>query len=261
MHPEELLTLRQSIYVLDRFASASHLEAAASSIPASLYQYWDRCPSEQVQALLDRNRELCQSNGIAWHLLTDDSAREFLHQCCPENVYAAYDMAPHPAMKSDVLRVALLAARGGFYLDADMVLREHFVGLFALPGDLAVFRWKNGRRNICSWLLGATPGSPPITFLRDAMAHSVSSACTCDPDAALLNSLAVAGPGVMTRGVATFINDREGMGQLEHTGITVRSVEYAYTCVQNGPGFLGSPLDYKQTDRHWLVAAQGGLTQ
>lgn len=257
LNPEKLLSIVQSFPILDKFETEPGINPAATKMPRSLYQYWDSSPPKQVRALLDRNRELCELNGICYYLFTDALARDFLRHYCSGKLLEAYDISPHPAMKSDVFRVAILAAYGGFYLDADMVLQDGFAGLFATPGDLAVFRWNShDRKNICSWLIGSTPGSPPITFLRDAMAHSVFSACSSDPGAALRQSLSIAGPGVMTKGVASFIKYMDHAGGSAHASITMRSVEYAYTCLQNGPKFLGSRLTYKQTVLHWLVASK-----
>ncbi len=257
MNPKKLLMVDESLPVLDEFDAGESPDLTPGRIPRSLYQYWDHSPPEQVRVLLDRNRQLCKLNGISYYLFTDELARDFLRFYCPPEVLYAYDVAPHPAMKSDVFRVAILAAYGGYYLDADMVFLDAFGELFSLPGELAVFRWRShGRRNICSWLLGSTPGSPPITFLRDAMANSVSSECLRDPEAALRNSLAVAGPGVMTKGVASFIKYREQAGEPERASITIRSVEYAYQCLQNGPEYLKRRLSYKSTDLHWSVASR-----
>ena len=263
MNPKKLLRMKDALPILDSFESEPSSDLSVSKIPRILYQYWDSSPPEQVLVLLDRNRQLCELNGISYRLFTDVLARDFLRDNCSRNILEAYEIAPHPAMKSDVFRVAILAAYGGFYLDADMVLRDSFVELYAIPGDLAVFRWEShNRRNICSWLVGSAPASLPITFLRDAMAHSISWACLRDPNAALIHSLAVAGPGVMTKGVASFLKYGRQEGYSKRANITIRSVEYAYQhYLQNGPNYLKSRLAYKETGLHWLVASKNEATQ
>jgi mannosyltransferase OCH1-like enzyme len=252
----KLLSLDESIAILDRFiATRSEIDAAKTMIPPMVIQYWDQNPPGEVRELLERNTKLCRSKHVAYCLFDDLSAKEFIADNFSSDVSYAYDLSPHPAMKSDLFRLCFLLLKGGFYLDADMAFRECFYNIFSIKGEVSIFKWaSHGRNNVCNWLVGAAPQSEVIRFVLDATVQSITKACELDRKQALKNILGVSGPGLLTRAVATYIARNEGdAGALP---IAVNTVEYAYLQVQNGPEFLKRRLEYKNTELHWLVAAK-----
>jgi len=72
-------------------------------------------------------------------------------------------MANHPAMRSDIFRLAYLAVRGGVYVDADDLCR-HDIGPILAPGfDLIPMREKLA--SIGDNFTAAAPGHPCIDFI------------------------------------------------------------------------------------------------
>ena len=252
----QLLSLKKSIDVLERFKVSRIPELEISPrIPKVIFQYWDRNPPNQIISLLERNRFLCQANNIKYVLFNDEDARNCLKEHFAEDVYRAYDLSPHPAMKCDLFRLCYLYQYGGFYLDADMVLTEKFCELFSIKGELAAFKWNNGKiKNICNWLIGSEANSPIIKFALDGTTHSILKACN-HTDNVLKNILSISGPGIFTRTISTYIFQKEKQHkEFYELAISIESVDYAYTLVQNGPKFLKKPLKYKKTKLHWLTA-------
>lgn len=256
--PARLLSLKDSVAVLDRFMTSNIAKAQMQpQIPQVIFQYWDHDPPDQIISLLDRNRFLCQKNNVEYIFFNDISARHCIKDHFSEDIYRAYDIAPHPAMKCDLFRLCYLYQYGGFYLDADMVLTEKFYELFSIKGELAVFKWDiENRTNICNWLIGSEANSQIIKFTLDATTRSILAACLADTDKALKNILSVSGPGIFTRAVSTFIAQKENQ-QAEFNALpySLESVTFAFSLVQNGPKFLKKPLKYKKTKLHWLIAA------
>lgn len=253
--PTQLPPLAEAIEQVQlRLAAITAPPEGVAPIPRILMQYWDREPPSQVAALIERNRALSAGNGVQHRLFDDDSARAYLREWSPPQCLAAYDMAPHAAMKSDLFRLCFLFREGGYYLDSDMVLREGFAELFDTGGPATVFVWNShDRRNVCNWLIGATPGAALIKLAMHAACDSIRDACVRNRQDALRNILGVSGPGLLTRAVAY---ELARTPHAASSALTMRSVEFAYTKVQNGPEFLRQKLEYKSTERHWEVAAR-----
>src|SRR5690606_22748512 len=123
-----------------------------SGYPRRLVQFWDSSVPADVERLLVHNSKLCGQNGYSYVLYTEDSARVFLKSngFLPE-VLTAFDAAPHPVIKADIFRLAEISVNGGFYLDADMIIRESFFD-FVPEGACTFFKWSlDNRKNICNW--------------------------------------------------------------------------------------------------------------
>lgn len=257
-----MLTLAESGALLLKHRLGSTPSMAPPVVPRRVMQFWDRLPPPQIVQLLQRNRQLCE-RVQAEHVLFDEAeAREFLHAHGEVEALAAYDLAVHPAMKCDVFRLCYLFHSGGYYVDADIVLRPNLAELFAMPGELVVFQWDSrGIDNLCNWLIGATPQQPVLRHAVDATVRSVTRACKADPESALRNILSVSGPGIFTQGIATALA-KAGAGSAAApsavvANVRVEPVSRAHQLIQLGPSYLKQPLDYKnKTDtRHWQAAA------
>lgn len=256
MPTDPLPTLPVAIRAIDRWvASCGPVDPGRVEIPRRVFQFWDRQPPAQIQTLLERNRALCQEHGIEHLLFDEHSARDYLAAQDLPAVIEAYDLAAHPAMKCDVFRLAFLTQSGGVYVDADIVFRPRFMTMFELSGRAAVFKWDTeGRTNVCNWLVGAVPGHPAMRLALGATVLSVTNACRDDPASALKNILGVSGPGIFTRALGGWLI---GPGaQAAAADLNVQTVTTAHTIIQNGPGYLKEPLEYKSDSRHWLAASR-----
>lgn len=253
-----MLTLEEgsALLLTHRMQSAAGPTGTAR-VPRRVMQYWDREPPEQIQRLIGRTRELCQRAGAEHVLFDHPQARAYMQAHGGEEGIAAYDIAEHPAMKCDVFRLCYLQHSGGYYVDADIVLRPNLAELFAIPGDLVVFQWDSQNiSNLCNWLIGAAAGDPSMAAAHMATARNVLRACRKDPEAALKNILGVSGPGIFTRAVATDLQRRLATPGERAEAVNVQTVSRAHQLIQLGPAFLKSPLAYKSDERHWRTAGQ-----
>ncbi|WP_198007895.1 glycosyltransferase family 32 protein [Methylovulum miyakonense] len=254
-----LLSVKDSIVAVERFQEVSSSSINDTSIPLRIFQYWDNDnPPDQVQTLIDRNRFLCKSANIDYVLLNDFEARRCLKKYFSEDVYKAYDLSPHPAMKCDLFRLCYLYQYGGFYLDADMVLTEKFSELFSIKGDLAVFKWDiHNIVGICNWLIGSIPFCPIIGFAIQKVSESIIQACENNIGNVLQHTLAISGPALFTRVIGSYIANKEPIpNEFSALPVSIEAISYGLSLVQNGPNFLKKPLDYRKTNLHWSVAAK-----
>lgn len=225
---------------------------SAPPAPAVLHQFWDRDPPRQVAWLLRHNAKLCRKWGMAHELWDQRRAEAFLAESAPEHL-PLFRAAPHPAMASDLLRLIILERYGGIWLDADMGL--HATGgarLAHLLHEALLFKWTHpDRSNLPNWCFGFRAGHPMLQALITQTASAMDQALATNPQEALRNILDVSGPGRFTRIVAGWI-DAHGCPP----GLLMLDVAEAYRMVQNGPDLLKAPLDYKKTNRHWLIASR-----
>lgn len=219
--------------------------------PRILHQFWDRDPPRQIDKLMAHCGKVCAGAGIEHRVWTADAAAALIADGFPDVVQRAFDTAPHPAMQSDVLRLAILHRYGGVYLDADMTLRKRTgPDLWTSFTGGLVFKWSLPERQNCpNWLLGFRPGHDLawncLNYTATRMAHAVAQ----DPGRALRNALGY-GPGALTEAIGGWIEENGA------EGVTVLDAAEAYRMVQNGPELLKAPLDYKKTALHWLVAGR-----
>lgn len=255
-----LLTVKDSISMVEYFQGSAHLEPKHIEIPRILFQYWDKNKRpDQIQTLLDRNKKLCEYHNVKYVFMNDDQAKDCIKKHFPEFVYKAYEISPHPAMKCDLFRLCHLYLYGGFYLDADMVLTEKFEELFAIKGQLAVFKWDiQNIVGICNWLIGSAPDLPIIEFAINVVANNIITECEKDIENALKNTLSVSGPALFSRIIGSFIAVQP-TDELIKASYKIESVSYGLALVQNGPSFLKKSLEYKSTNLHWSIAAKNGI--
>lgn len=219
--------------------------------PRILHQFWDREPPSQIQTLLSHNASICAAAGIEHRVWSLTSADALMADGFPDEVMQAYETAPHPAMQSDIFRLAVLHRYGGVYLDADMALRQGTgADLWLSFTDALLFKWNLPKRhNSPNWCLGFMPRHDLAWTCLTHMSSRMAAAIVADPQKALQNALAY-GPGAFTEAVGGWISARGS------EAITVFDVSEAYRMVQNGPGVLKTSLDYKKTALHWLRAGR-----
>lgn len=231
--------------------------------PVTVHQYWDRDPPAEVRALLRHNARVARVHGARYRLWTARRAEIFLAARFPD-LLPLFRRAPHPAMACDLLRLCLLHAYGGIYLDADMSLRARWAGrgheVLDWLEDGLVFRWnRKDRSNLLNWCFGFRAGDPLCAELIAATAASMTAALDRDARAALRNTLTVSGPALFTRVVGTWIAARGCP-----PGLVILDARVAYARIQYGHdspvplALRREPLAYKKTARHWLVAGREG---
>lgn len=238
-----------------RLSDTGSTATVSQQIPRVVFQYWDQKPPNEIITLIDRNRFLCATNNIEHRLFDDTSARNLIKSYFSDDVYRAYDLSPHPAMKCDLFRLCYLYQYGGFYLDADMVFTENMTQLFALDTGLVVFKWDTKNKiTILNGVIGSEPGSEIIRFIIQSATISMLNAYKQNPHKAVKNTLGICGPVLFTRAIGTFIAQNENQAELF---ITVERVQNMFKhWVNNGPAFLKKPLEYKNTELHWAFAAK-----
>lgn len=257
--PAKLLLLPEAITAIDNFKAQNHpqVQRCDYKTPTLVFQYWDKEPPKQISTLLNRNRMLCEQNGIKHIIIDDIMARDFIKAYFAEDVYKAYDISPHPAMKCDLFRLCYLYQQGGFYLDADMGFTDNFGELFALRGELIIFKWDSQNRiTVLNGAIGAIAGSSVIEYVLNAATASILSACKVNPETAIKGILGISGPVLFTRAIGSFIAAQNTISAEQQLTIHVERVDTMFRWIRNGPDFLKQPLEYKNTDLHWLVAAK-----
>jgi hypothetical protein len=86
--------------------------------PLTLYQYWDTPipPDEVVERVAGLRAALPGASAV---LLNEETAADFVARHCGPREAAAFRACAVPAMQSDYLRLCILDAQGGLYVDAD----------------------------------------------------------------------------------------------------------------------------------------------
>lgn len=220
--------------------------------PIILHQYWDQDPPKQISTLLRHNAKLCRKWSLTHEVWDRPRAEAFLQRHWPQHL-DLFRAAPHPAMASDLLRLCLIDTFSGLYLDADMALNPR--GGERLPGLLhegLIFKWTGeSRRNVPNWCFGFRKSHPMLRYVLEQTAVSMGAAIKADPQAALRDILTVSGPGRFTIAIAQWL-EQHGCPP----GFLVIPAEKTGSLVVNGPEILKKPLAYKETAKHWLIAAK-----
>lgn len=218
--------------------------------PRILHQFWDRDPPRQIRTLFRHCAKVCAAAGVDHRIWDATSAAALLTDGFPPIVQQAHALAPHAAMKSDILRMAIMHRHGGVYLDADMALRDGAgPDLWLSFTDALFFKWNlPERRNAPTWCMGFQAGHDLAWNALLHMSARMVAAVEADGEGAIKRALAL-GPGALTEALGGWIAANGA------AGITILDVTEAYRMVQNGPELLKAPLAYKSSPLHWLIAS------
>jgi hypothetical protein len=101
------------------FTGRSALDAGIHGVPGpvAVVQFWDAAPPPDVLAAMELWRDVA---GDRYARFDQGTGREVVAAADIPGLVTAYDRAWHPAMKSDIFRLAWLFLHGGLYIDADM---------------------------------------------------------------------------------------------------------------------------------------------
>ena len=220
----------------------------------AILQFWDQpAPPEDVLASLE-----------SWHragppvtCFSDAGAAEWLRDAFGLEALAAYLHCHHPAMRSDLFRLAWLLREGGFYVDAD----DAFIGDAALPdfeaGLVLLPLAQHGHEIVpVEHGLQVAAGGAYIGFFANN-APLYAQAGHPVLEAALGSALAHL-HGCMARGERGDIHEHTGPSNLNHA-----LMAYLAQCLRQGvepdvavrldwPWLLPfQPMAYKQGERNW----------
>jgi tetratricopeptide (TPR) repeat protein len=221
----------------------SRRAGGGGGIPRRVIQFWDsETPPEDVARLMRSWRE--HNPGHAYHLFNEATARGFLAARFPESVLHAFSRAREPAQKADIFRLAVLAAAGGVYADADDKCLQPIDSIVPGTAELVVYQEDHG--TIGNNFIAARPGQGVV--LR-ALEMAVTAVNRGDSDIVWLAT----GPGLLTRAFGQVFapaGAAAGAGVALPPGVVVldRRELFQAVAIHCGAG-------YKRTDRHWSNTA------
>ena len=212
--PPNLLDSQNSKYLLQAYRQKGVLKSAApvlvselkppseEDIPFSLVQFWNEPePPEEVLQLSSLWTKF--NPGLQYKLFDEIEARQFMVQHFSADYVRAYDLASHPAMKSDIFRLAFIHIEGGFYADSDEQCMgqlwgmyqacKSFCGVFGLMGSYPTYVNNN--------FFAARKRAPLVkAFLDEAVKGTLAHAPEGHFDIGKLT-----GPGLFTRVIVKFL--------------------------------------------------------
>lgn len=129
---------------------------------------------ELVRMCNDRLRQLIPTEEAELHMITQDNYRDYVD--IPSHIIKKFESGKMTITAlSDVLRVALLAQYGGFWIDSTVFISDHFPVEF-IQNDFYAQRmfnpvkWKHEacKGRWCGFLMGGKAGNIIFLLLRDA---------------------------------------------------------------------------------------------
>lgn len=226
-----------AIMCLIRMRQAGYLafkpKIDARPIPQQIYQYWDdNEPPAQIEALM----KTWQIQGWQYQRYDDTKALVALRECGNKQAQAAFECAAHPSLRADLLRLAVLAERGGYWADADDRRFGPMHDLQTDGSELILIQENVG--TLGNNFIACTPGHP---FMRYVLAQVVERILCRDGD----NLWFLSGPGALTLSFCHFYRNTLRRGQLP-PGVKIMDT---YTLSRTVAQHL--PMAYKDEGKHW----------
>lgn len=208
-------------------------ETAASTVPMNIFQYWN---TEDVPEAVTSVMSSWQAHpGWQYERLNRRSAIKWLHGRLGANYARAFKLANNVAEESDFLRLCLLLAEGGIYVDADDRLIDHPADLLSFGSGIILFREPN-LGAIANNLLCAPKGHPVIAR---AAEMALRALLRRDNE----STWSKTGPGLLTRATALHVINEPKQAR-ESLALVPRIFINRYTQ-------RGVPLPYKSTPKYW----------
>lgn len=134
-------------------------------IPNILYQTWKTkvIPSE-LRSYRDSWAKSNPNTQIILH--SDDDCNKFIENEFGSEIYFLYSSLPHPIMRADFWRVAMIYIHGGFYGDLDLACNVPLNTIVRNEVDAVFIKEIN---NISNFFFGAVPKHPAIKKALDSM--------------------------------------------------------------------------------------------
>jgi len=206
----------------------------AQPIPKTIVQFWDSPDIPDDIARLMQSWEHCA--GFEHRIFNDHSALKFIEEHCTAQTLKAFRMANHPAMRSDIFRLAYLAVSGGVYVDADDLCRHDIEQLLSPGFELIVLQ--ENLASIGNNFIAAVPGQPCIESILSMIVDWVL-------EKQGNNVWFLTGPGALSSGFCRYYRQHLGRARLP-AGIRVLTVYSLYDFIS--PHI---PCRHKNDERHW----------
>ncbi|MFK7944069.1 MAG: glycosyltransferase family 32 protein [Paracoccaceae bacterium] len=173
------------------FLRLPRLAPAETAPGPAIFQYWDtpEVPDDVADAMLGW-RALA---GDAYQLMDVEGARSFLRAEYGATELRAFDACLHPAIQSDLIRMAWLARHGGLYMDADATIRPGFPALWSAMSDrTAVWFYSHAAKGHFPNGVISAPADSPL------MRACLAETCRRILDDPQGHVYALGGPGMLT---------------------------------------------------------------
>ena len=206
----------------------------AYAVPRTIVQFWDKPDIPEDITRLMQSWGRCA--GFVHRIFNDQSALSFIEDHCTPRVLKAFRMANHPAMRSDIFRLAYLAVSGGVYVDADDLCRHDIGPLLAPEFDLILMQ--ENLASIGNNFIAAAPGQPCIEFILSTIVDMVL-------EKQGNNVWFLTGPGALSSGFCHYYRQQLGRARLPE-GVRVVTVHSLYAFIS--PHI---PCRHKNDERHW----------
>jgi hypothetical protein len=123
----------------------------------NVWTYWEGPRLPYIDLCLESMARVCAAPGVEFRVVTPENLREFVN---PTMIHSAYRRLPGPALRADCVRAALLAARGGWWWDADSLGLHPAAGLLIRYGNpqVAYMTWTKPPRRVINGYLYVAPG-------------------------------------------------------------------------------------------------------
>lgn len=187
---------------LQTFREGTGARHVDGGVPAAttLVQFWDT-PSPPPEVMDAMSSWSAMNPGLRHIVFDDASARAYILDRYGEEAAASYDWCHHPAMKSDVFRIAYLASDGGIYVDADEYCRRPLAPiLHALASvELVAARSADVAPYLYNAFLAARPRS---AIVRRVLEQLLAQLARARRAGVRLDIWHATGPGILTRAVS-----------------------------------------------------------
>ncbi len=174
-------------------------------------------------------------------IFNDKTAQAFLAQTYAPVVLQAYRHSREAAQRSDIFRLAWLAAVGGVYADAD----DRCLGPLdaIIPEGAELVLYQEDISSIGNNFIAMRPRHPVI---QRALQLAVQAINRGDSDIVWLST----GPGLLTRVVAVHLATVAAGRAALPAGVIVFDRRDIYHTIA-----MNCTLGYKKSDRHWVNSA------
>lgn len=232
---------------LERAAIDGNIPGSHEKVPRRIVQFWDQeTVPPDVRDCIASWRAIPGFD----HVLFDDvRAREFIRAECEARHLEAYDLCNHPAMKSDLFRLAYLYRHGGVYVDADDIYEGPDLNRLFDPDGLFRLRSISFTRS---------PAERPAMIYNNNPIFCVAN------DEILRKALERATMIMLSLGKRDFYNMLAITGPLN---VSIAVYGTALDCIARGTDFLFNPIigwdevakksgmmEYQKTTRNWRTA-------
>jgi len=195
-----------------RVVRLDSISAEAPAPQARIMQFWNtpEIPSDVAATMASWP----QLNPGMEHLVFDyQEARAFLDRHCAPSVLSCYESAHHPAMQSDIFRLAFLSVDGGVYVDADEFCTHDMRRVFAALSvvDLVAVQSTQTPPYIHNSFIAARAG---CSIIKDALSEAVRIVGQHVARGAKPDIWHATGPGVLTRAIGRFVADTDNKARV-----------------------------------------------